>query len=155
MGNADCVGQKRRFRQNKRITDGKVPDVIREIRNQSEEEKKSKMKPGGMGHAAPLYVASPVTRVSGNPVTVPVDYSQLDYAPQEDDRRNVAQWPYRERAEILPQFEGTHGTVDDDHPLPDYKEEELLGRTNRTMKEIGVDETQLSEHLRETHVSFY
>ena len=94
------------FNQNKRITDDKVPDVIRDISKRSAEEKRSKMKPGGKGRTAPLFAASPATRVSGNPIKVPAEYSQLDYVTQETDLRNVAHWPPRERDEVLPQFAG-------------------------------------------------
>ena len=134
-----CVALAKRggFKGRKKIQGGKVSDVIWYLRKQAAEELKKNMKPFYKGPKPKVYVAAPVTRVSGG-LCVPPIYSNLDYIEQEEDLRKLAHGPLHEWAEVLPHHEEQAIYIDNLHPQPDG-DEKLLTDTKTHMKELSQD----------------
>ena len=97
------------------------------------------MKPGANGKQEQVYVAAPITRVSGNPVGIPADYTDIDdFFEQETELRQMALRPAHAWAELLPQHDGTHPSVEQCTVKPTGTEHDML-ETQRMMASINAE----------------
>ena len=93
------------FKGRKKIPEEKVADEIQELRKRAAEENRKNMKPSNNTPKEQLYVAAPITRVSGAVGSTPSAYWDIDYVAQESELRQLAHGPVHEWATILPQHE--------------------------------------------------
>ena len=69
---------------------------------------------------------------------MPDDYADIDFVAQESDLRLMALGPAHEWATLLPQHDGPHPLVENNHTAPTGDEQNMLD-TKQHMKVVNTD----------------